>query len=210
MVLEGEAVTRPFILTRLAESALNRLLRLDPETLRRLGELDGKRLRLRLADPAGRSRELDLLPSEGGLRLDPASGDHEPDVMIAGTPAVFARLLFGEARPDSRAELTIRGDMELGNRFRAILERLDLDWEEQVSHVTGDVIAHALGNAARDLRAWGRETARALGQDAADYLHEESRLLAPRERIEAFLADVDRLRAEAERLEQRLARLEAR
>jgi ubiquinone biosynthesis protein UbiJ len=210
MVLEGEAVTRPFILTRLAESALNRLLRLDPETLRRLGELDGKRLRLRLADPAGRSRELDLLPSEGGLRLDPASGDHEPDVMIAGTPAVFARLLFGEVRPDNRAELTIRGDLELGNRFRAILERLDLDWEEQVSQVTGDVIAHALGNAARDLRVWGREAVHTLGQDASEFLHEESRLLAPRERIAAFLAEVDRLRADADRLDKRLDGLEGR
>jgi ubiquinone biosynthesis protein UbiJ len=203
-------VTRPFILPRLAEAALNRLLRLDPETLRRLGELDGKRLRLHLTDPTGRPWELDLLPSEAGLRIDPAADVHVPDVTIAGTPAVFARLLFGETRPDSQAELTIRGDIDLGNRFRAVLERLDLDWEEQVSRVTGDVIAHAVGNAARDLRDWGREAASALRRDAAEYLHEESRLLARRDRVESFLADVERLRAAADRLEKRLASLEAR
>lgn len=200
----------PFTALPFIEGALNRLLRLDPETLRRLGELDGKRLRLRLAEPAGQSWELDLVPSEGGLRLDPASGDPEPDVTIIGTPSVFARLLFSESPPATDTELTIRGDLDLGNRFRAILERLDLDWEEQVSHVTGDVVAHALGNAARDLRAWGRESARTLGQDVTEFLQEESRLLAPRDRIESFLADVDRLRAEADRLAQRLARLEAR
>jgi ubiquinone biosynthesis protein UbiJ len=203
-------VTRPFIFARLAEAALNRLLWLDPAALQRLGELDGKRLRLHLTDPAGQPWDLDLLPSEAGLRFDPVSGDHEPDVTIVGTSAVFAQLLFGETPPGRHAELTIRGDIELGNRFRSILERLDLDWEEPVSHVTGDVVAHALGRAARDLRVWARAAARSLGQDVADYLQEESRLLARRERVESFLADAERLHADTDRLEKRLARLEGR
>jgi ubiquinone biosynthesis protein UbiJ len=203
-------VTGPSIIPRLAEALVSRLLRLDPDTLQRFGELDGKRLRLRVADAGGALWEFDVLPSEAGVRLEPAGDEHVPDVTLTGTPGLFRHLLFDEPGSATDAELSIRGDMELGNRFRAILERLDLDWEEPVSRVTGDVIAHALGNAVRDLRAWGREALGTLGRDVTDYLHEESRLLAPRERIVSFLDEVERLRAETERLEKRLARLEGR
>jgi len=46
-----------------------------------------------------------------------------------------------------------------------------------------------------------------LGQDVTEYLQEESRLLARRDRVEVFLRAVDELRAAADRLEKRVERL---
>jgi ubiquinone biosynthesis protein UbiJ len=134
-----------------------------------------------------------------------------PDVTIRGNVPLFARLLIGDATPtpSTSAALEISGDIELGQRFQRILRTLDIDWEEQASRLVGDVAAHQIGRAARALRAWGRDAVRTLGQDATEYLQEESRVLAKRPQVDGFLRDVDRLRGDVDRLLKRLERLES-
>ena len=193
------------LITTTIEEFGNRLLRLDPETLARLGELHGKVIRIEFVGPA---KTLYILPSEAGLRLL-AAHDAAPDVTLRGEPAVFARLALGGATTRA-GELQISGDLELGQRFQQVLRALDIDWEEHLSRRVGDVLAHQLGRAARGARAWQAQAARTLGMDVSEYLQEESRILPTRGEVEAFLDAVDGLRAGADRLEQRVARLRAR
>ena len=193
------------VLARLFETAANRALRLDPDALRRLGELEGKVLLLELA-AEGAPLKLYVLPGPHGLRFLPAY-DRQPEVTISGTPGVFlSQLTRG---PQVSQALTIRGDIELGQRFQRILSRLEPDWEEGLAGLLGDVAAHQAARFARGLSAWGRRALRTLGDDAAEYLREEAYVLAKRERVTQFLRDVDRLRADADRLESRVRRLEA-
>ncbi len=193
----------PFLMP--VEAAVNRLLRLDPDTLARLGELDGKCILLRLAG-AGGDTEVFLFPSAAGLRLR-AAHDGTPDVTLRGDVPVFARLMLGGDGTARAGELQISGDIELGQRFQRLLKQADPDWEGQAASVVGDVAAHQLGRAARGLRAWARAGRDTLRQDAREYLVEESRLLPRREAVERFLRAVDALRADADRLEQRLERI---
>ena len=189
------------------EEFINHLLRLDPDTLRRLGDLDGKVICLRLAAQAGGDPlEFYVLPSEAGLKLL-IEHDGMPDVTINGNIPVFARMVFGDAVPAASSEIQISGDIELGQRFQRIFKEIDIDWEEKASHVVGDVAAHRLGNAARGLRDWGRQTAHTVAQDLTEYLQHESRILARREQLEAFLNAVDVLRVDTDRLEKRIQRL---
>ncbi|MBI5612106.1 MAG: SCP2 sterol-binding domain-containing protein [Gammaproteobacteria bacterium] len=193
------------IINTVIEELGNRLLRLDPETLARLGELHGKVIGIELV---GAAKTLYILPSEAGLRLL-AAHDAAPDVMLRGEPAVFARLAFGGATTRA-GELQISGDLELGQRFQQVLRALDIDWEEQVAGLVGDVLAHQLGRVARGARAWQAQAVRTLGMDVREYLQEESRILPTRGEVEAFLDAIDGLRASADRLEQRVARLRTR
>lgn len=188
----------------LTQEAVNRILRLDPDTLARLGELDGKCILVRLAG-AGGDLEFFLFPSAAGLRLR-ATHDGAPDVTLRGDVPVFARLVLG--RGAARAgELQISGDIELGQHFQRLLKQIDLDWEEQAARVVGDVAAHRLGRMVRGLRNWARQSRTYLEQDAREYLVEESRLLPRRDAVERFLRAVDRLRLDADRLEKRVGRL---
>jgi ubiquinone biosynthesis protein UbiJ len=185
------------------QTIVNRLLQLDAQTLRHLGELEGKIIRLDFGSGA-ESLTLFVEPGAHGLRL---SREHAraADVTMRGSIPVFARL----ARTGIAAgELQISGDIELGSRFKRILEGLDLDWEEPLSRVVGDVAAHQVGRAAQAARAWGEHAVRALAQDTAEYLQEESRLLAPRLRVEEFLRAVDKLRADTDRLHKRIEQLQ--
>jgi ubiquinone biosynthesis protein UbiJ len=57
---------------------------------------------------------------------------------------------------------------------------------------------------------WRRDTARAANANLAEYLTEERHLLPTRLQAESFMHEVDELRDAVERLDKRLARLEAR
>ena len=190
----------------LLEEIINRALRLDPDTLARLGELQGKVIRLRVASPD--PREIYVRPSATGLRL---SGQHDgaPDVTLTGDLPVFTRFALRGLMPGivTAGEVQISGDIGLGQGFQSVLEKIDIDWEEQAARAVGDVAAHQLGNALRDLRDWSRQSLHTLREDAAEYLQEESRLLPVRARAENFQRAVESLRLEAERLEKRFQRL---
>ena len=196
------------MLTSLLEEVVNRVLRLDPDTLARLGELQGKVIRLRVADPD--PREIFVQPSDAGLHLS-EQHDGAPDVTLTGDIPVFMRFALRSVIPGvvTAGEVQISGDIDLGQRFQSLLEKIDIDWEEQVARVLGDVAAHQLGNALRDLRDWSRQSLHTLREDAAEYLQEESRLLPLRTRVESFQRAVEALRLEAERLEKRFQRLHA-
>jgi ubiquinone biosynthesis protein UbiJ len=197
----------------LLEQIANRILRLDRESLQRLGEFEGKVIAMALVRTAGAAPDFYLFPSAEGLRLV-SDYDGIADVTLRGDLSTLLRVLVdgAKATPELIATraLEIEGDVDLGRRFQRFLEGLDIDWEEQTANVLGDVVAHRLGNVVRDMRTWRRNATQTLSADIAEYLQEESRLLTPAPRVEAFLEAVDALRADVDRLEARLRRLQGR
>lgn len=187
------------------ERTLNHFLHMDPDAAHRLAPLAGKLIELHVRGPELR---FFLAPDATGLRLQ-AEAARAPDTVISGTPL---GLLRNSLSRDPRREMFagdagISGDAETGRQLKALLDGLDIDWEEQLSRLVGDVAAHQAGNVARDLGRWSSESRDSLGHDVSDWLHEESRLLPTRPEVELFLAAVDVLRTDADRLEQRVKRL---
>ena len=188
------------------ERSLNALLSMDPEAPRRLTPLAGK-----LVEIHTRAPELHFfIEADGaGLRLR-STASRPADTTISGSTLGLARNGLGT---DPRGALLsgdvkVSGDLQTGAAVRALLEKLDIDWEEQVSRLLGDVLAHQLGNVVRGLRRWADDGADALRHGLGEYLREESRLLADRHDTEAFMEAVDVLRADVDRLQQRIERLQ--
>jgi ubiquinone biosynthesis protein UbiJ len=191
------------------ERIANALLRLDPESVMRLSTFKGKVIRICVIDGGGLvPPPIYVLPSDTDLRLR-TQCDVPPDITLRGRLPAFTALLRSGATGDgfSAGELEIDGDAELGQRLQQFVRELDIDWEEQAARVIGDIAAHQLGNVVRAFAAWQRESVQTLGADLTEYLQEESRLLAPRTRVEAFFDAVDVLRSDADRLELRLRSL---
>jgi len=189
----------PFI-----EETGNRLLRLDPETLRRLGDLQGRVVCMEFRDLG---RRIYLHPSESGFRIATES-EQLPAVTLRATLATFARLGLGTETETLKAgELAIEGDAALGQRLQRIFRDLDLDWEEPLARLFGDPLGHEMGRAARAVFAWHRQALKTFGLNTADYLQEEARLLPVRDEVETFLNGVDGARADVDRLAARIQRL---
>ncbi|WP_339374100.1 ubiquinone biosynthesis accessory factor UbiJ [Methylogaea oryzae] len=151
-----------------------------------------------------------LCPGEGSVQilqewLGPV------DVTLRGSPAAFAQLGLSA---DSHGELfagrvAVTGDMHVARHFQRLFDKLDIDWEEHVSHLTGDLLASQLGGMVRAGRHWLSEAHKTFRLNLAEFLQEESRDLPAALEADAFYGDVDRLRADVDRLEARTARLRA-
>ena len=188
------------------EAAVNRYLRLDPDAIAKLAALSGNIIAI---DVLPMEIRVYLLPELNGLRITQIA-ERVPDTILRGTPLALLRMRETPDRELFSGAVEVSGDVELGQRFRAIMEGIDIDWEEQIAKIFGDVAAHQIGRAARGAADWGRNAAQTLAQDLGEYLQEEARVCPSRYEIEEFLSQVDVLRMDADRLEQRVRRIEAR
>lgn len=191
---------------RLVEAIGNRVLALDPETLAKLAGVSGKIVEIHVTAPV---MHFFIVPSSTGLRLLTES-QLTPDVSLRAPLSTFAKLAMVASASEDMAtlrELEITGDIELGTRFQRILRGLDIDWEELASRVLGDVAAHKGANAVRAGIAWLNSAVDILARDTGEFLQFERGALPARVEVEQFMREVDVLRADVARLDQRIARL---
>lgn len=135
------------MVTAVIETSLNQLLSLDKQTPSRLRKLVGKVLKLDLRE----LKPLWFVFSE--RRLDVlARYEGEPDAVLSLSLTAIGLLKDPSAltRYIREEKLDLSGDPQLVQAFSALLGELDIDWEEELSRYTGDVLAHTLcGGAGR-------------------------------------------------------------
>ena len=189
------------------ERALNAMLALDPVASGRLAGLHGRVVCIRLT---GIDVGIHVVPGHDGRVRLLGSVEGEADATLSGSPLDLMR---ASDREQGHAQLfagrvQIDGDTAVAQRFSEALGGLDVDWEEQLSNLTGDVIAHDVGRGVRGVRREGERIGRSARENLSEYLTEEARLLPHQFQVEDFLADVDTLRDDVDRLEARIALLE--
>ncbi len=198
----------PVALTAAFETACNRVLSLDPNSAARMSALQGKVIAIVVQDLHLR---LYLLPGPGGMQAL-SHYEHAPDAVLHATPAALWNLTRGgeAAHMMLRDEIRVEGDTQLGQDFKSLLDQLDIDWEEHLSGVLGDVLAHQISRGVQAGMRWNATTVSSLEQDVSEFVQEEARLVPSGPEVTQFMDDVDELRADADRLEVRLNRLLAR
>ncbi len=124
----------------LIELAINKAISRDPVAQRRLAQLAGRSLLLRLTLPA-----LQLGVEVGavdGEAIALVAGEQltEPDCEIEGSPSdLLALLLDPQLAFENRVQL--RGNTQLANQLRDIAQQLDLDWGGLLGDRIGDAAA---------------------------------------------------------------------
>jgi ubiquinone biosynthesis protein UbiJ len=169
-------------------------------------ELDDRLLAVRVKDTG---LAIYLLVNDGQLLLSP-SPVGEADVVISGSLFSLARLA-GPAGEDliRQGAVDIIGDAVIAQSFQKLLRYGRPDFEEQMSTVIGDVAAHGIGEATRNVGRWGREARATMQQNVTEYLQEESRVTPSRYEVEAFRERVERLRDDVDRFAARLKKFGA-
>lgn len=193
----------PTPLNVVIEQAIEALLKIDPDTRKRLSVIEDKLVRVRVSSPAITV----TLSVTNGCVYVVGDDDVAADTTISGSLAALRSLSRGN---DSlyRGEVTVDGDVAAGQRLKEIIAGLDPDWEELISPLLGDTLTHRLGQAGRQFGGWMARTRSALQRNTSDYLQEEVSLLAPDCAVRAFCQEVDLLRADADRLEARVRLME--
>jgi len=101
----------------------------------------------------------------------------------------------------------IRGDKGLGQAFVEAMESLEIDWEEHLSHYTGDLVAFKIGHGIRSLLERKQNTKQHAGDTLREYLQFEINALPTRNQVEHFVKDVQHTQNSVEQMAERIKNL---
>ncbi len=194
------------IIASVLERALNATLAMDPASVQLLAKLDGRVIAMNIESIDG---SFYLLPHRERVTIE-INHDQNPDIVIKGGLLAYVRSatasVRGSANPDQLLEIS--GDAHSVAVLRDFLRSLQLDFEEQLSSLIGDMPARQAGNQIRSFAEWAEQVGQSIAVNTGEYLTEEKQLLVARPRIDRFLIAVDQLRNDTERLASRLGTLE--
>ena len=194
------------IIASVLERALNATLAMDPTSVQLLAKLDGRVIAMNIESIDG---NFYLLPHRERVTIE-INHDQNPDIVIKGGLLAYVRSatasVRGSANPDQLLEIS--GDAHSVAVLRDFLRSLQLDFEEQLSSLIGDMPARQAGNQIRSFAEWAEQVGQSIAVNTGEYLTEEKQLLVARPRIDRFLIAVDQLQNDTERLASRLGTLE--
>ena len=182
-----------------AVAALNHLLVQSGWALQRLTKFSGKTARL---DIAPFSFAFTIQPDGS---LSPAAQNASADAHCVIAPSLLPRLALHDEKTHN--EISSSGDAALLAEIFYLSRHLRWDAAEDLSRLTGDIAAERIVQLAKAGQQRVRDTALNLSQALAEYWTEERPLLAKPGQVSAFMQQVDTLRDDVARLEQRIKRI---
>lgn len=181
----------------LSAAALNHLLMQNNWALARLARFQGKTVRF---DIAPISIAYTILP-DGRV----SQTDETADALCVIAPSLLPRLALHDEL--AYKDIQSSGDTALLSEIFFLSRNLRWDVAEDLSVITGDIAAERIVQTLEN-QSIGASLLN-LAQAAAEYLTEENPLLAKPQQIHSFMQQVDTLRDDIARLEQRIARLKS-
>ena len=196
----------PTLLLSTLESALNTWLKLDSEAMPQFESMQDKVIRLHIT---GLELNLYFFPGTRNIQVLSQYGG-EPDTTIHGSPMALIRLSSSSDAGKTMLETDayIEGDTGLGTRFSHVLKSVEIDWEEFLSHAVGDIIAHQAGQITQQTKDWLKDNEHAMRLNIGEYMTEENQLLVADAEMSHYLDQVDELRADTDRMQVRIERLQ--
>jgi ubiquinone biosynthesis protein UbiJ len=168
----------------LIADCLNRFISLDPNATNMLKILQGKTILFsieRIKTPLLYS----LSFNHDGIEIKPGA-----TTSIDATVAIRYPI----------NDIALAGDIELLERVHQFIFSLNLDWEEWLSVWIGDGAAHQTGRLWESLRQKTAAFFQQFSLTISEYFSEEAKLFPTQFEIATYLAEVDELRSDVERL----------
>lgn len=195
------------MILELIELAINNALEHDPKTQQQLLKLQGK------------SMVLSLKPIEQSLQITPCPEGVEfsreisesVDVTLTATLSAMIKISrdgFEDAELQA-GELEIAGDPIIGQRFARIIAELNIDWEALLAEHIGDSPARLISIVASRARELANESRSVMKARLNSLIKDELKLTADKNDVETFLDSVDILRADTDRLANKIRRLQS-
>ena len=165
----------------------------------------------RLAHFSGKTIRFEISPlvfaftilSDGSL--DNADTTSSADALCIVPPSLLPRLALQDE--SAYAEIRSEGDSGLLSEVFFLARNLRWDAAEDLSRITGDIAAERIVNFIQGAHQQLRDSALNLSQAAAEYWTDERPLLVKSHQVDFFMRQVDTLRDDVSRLEQRIKRL---
>ncbi len=165
----------------------------------------------RLAAFAGKTARFNIAPFsfaytvQADGSVSSASAETNADATCTIPPSLLPRLAVQDEA--AFAQIQTSGDAALLAEIFFLSKNLHWDAAEDISRVTGDIAAERIVHLAATAHQQVRDGTRNLTEALAEYWTEERPLVAKSTHINQFIQQVDALRDDVARLEQRINRL---
>jgi ubiquinone biosynthesis protein UbiJ len=194
------------------EKILNAIVARDPHIAKQFLAFDSKCIEIISRQP---SLTLSLRFEDGTIRLSAIDSETlgiEADATISGKAETLLGLVGqkSDRRPLANAELDISGDATLVQDLQMTIESLDIDWQDYLAPILGDVLSNELGEVERSAKGWGQSAGSSMRRNVRDYLSEEARLVPTALEVDSFSNRLDHLRLGIDRLEAKTELLQRR
>ncbi len=180
--------------------AINKALETDPATLAKIGELAGTIYRIEcVVPPITCSFSLE----KQGLQL--VDNQQSPDICLRGTATALVRLVISSADPNGSANtqgVELSGDAGALLQLSRALANLEIDWEELLSRLIGDVPARAVTELSTQAKIYQAQFAKTQQQNLRAFAHRRMSLISR--------SELDAVAQRTRELQYRLDRFEAR
>lgn len=190
------------VLTAAIETSINTALEYDPSSRQKIAELIDI-LAIKITIP---QLCIYLRGQENGIAV--LSYNEAPVVtQLTGSPLALLNLL---KQPSNLANsgVSLVGSTALLQQWQGILQRLDIDWEDAISRVLGDIAGPLTASNIKDCGHWMQQQLTEQGRLIAEYLPEELKLTPSKPEAEQFFDKVDSLALTVDRIAARLKALE--
>lgn len=100
------------------------------------------------------------------------------------------------------------GNRDLAEQFLKALAEIDIDWEEHLSKITGDLIAFKVGHGVRSYMQLKRDQRDYITQTLKEYLQFELQAVPSKPQVASFAQEVSEIEQRLQELEQRFNQLD--
>jgi ubiquinone biosynthesis protein UbiJ len=146
------------------------------------------------------------ITSDGGFESGEAdTKEHEPTVAVEFPLTALPLIAQGEEVALRAARIS--GQAALLQDVSKAFKSLPLAAEAELERVVGPIFANEATKLFKALVAFGENARESLHEAGKRYLHDEANLVAEREDVAKFAADIQRLRIDVQRLRERVTRL---
>jgi ubiquinone biosynthesis protein UbiJ len=185
--------------------AINTYLQLDPESRQRLKKLQHQIITIEFLPF---KFVFQLLFYDDHVELKTAE-QLPANVKIRGTPLQMLGIALTKNRHRFFAEdLSIEGNVEIGQQMLELFDELKIDWEEHLAYLVGDIPAYQARLVMQNIKQWLNHVKKSLTLNLNEYIHEEITVLPASEALQDFFDEIDILRMDVDRIEVRLHQLQ--
>ncbi|TAG48988.1 MAG: hypothetical protein EAZ30_04460 [Betaproteobacteria bacterium] len=167
-----------------------------------------------LATHASETLQVRMPPFSTALKITADGGfeNGEADVsQSAATVAVEFPLsalpLIAQGQDAALRAAKISGQAALLQDIAKAFRSMPLAAEAELEKFVGPILANEAVRFLKALKSLGENTQSSLQEASKRYVHDEARLVAEREDVAKFAADIQRLRIDVQRLQARVAKL---
>ena len=185
------------------EKTINTALRYDPGTRIALAQLADQVLAINVTAP---DFTFYITPDAQGIRLM-GHWQGEVQTRLRGSAIALTKLARSERASFADSGVEVIGSTGLLVDLQRLLKNLDIDWEEALSDVFGDLLGHQGAAAIRSGIGYTRERASEAKRLLSEFVTEELGTLPSRNELEGFYSAVDEVRMQADRVAARVQQL---